>query len=53
MFLQVKCTCPDGDALRLAVVKAAQMFSLGQENISSSPTSTKGPVKYGELIVLG
>lgn len=33
--------------------KAAQMFSLGQENISTSPASTKGPVKYGELIVLG
>uniref|UniRef100_A0A4W6E8T1 Pellino E3 ubiquitin protein ligase 1a n=1 Tax=Lates calcarifer TaxID=8187 RepID=A0A4W6E8T1_LATCA len=29
------------------------MFSLGQENISTSPASTKGPVKYGELIVLG
>ncbi|XP_010783497.1 E3 ubiquitin-protein ligase pellino homolog 1-like [Notothenia coriiceps] len=29
------------------------MFSLGQENIPSSPASTKGPVKYGELIVLG
>ncbi|XP_027872700.1 E3 ubiquitin-protein ligase pellino homolog 1-like [Xiphophorus couchianus] len=33
--------------------KAAQMFSLGQENISPSPASTKGPVRYGELIVLG
>ncbi|XP_037545831.1 E3 ubiquitin-protein ligase pellino homolog 1 [Nematolebias whitei] len=29
------------------------MFSLGQENISTSPSSTKGPVGYGELIVLG
>ncbi|KAM4583678.1 E3 ubiquitin-protein ligase pellino homolog 1-like isoform 2-T2 [Odontesthes bonariensis] len=29
------------------------MFSLGQENISTSPASTKGPVRYGELIVLG
>ncbi|XP_068451833.1 E3 ubiquitin-protein ligase pellino homolog 1-like [Clinocottus analis] len=29
------------------------MFSVGQENISTSPASTKGPVKYGELIVLG
>ncbi|XP_047433516.1 E3 ubiquitin-protein ligase pellino homolog 1-like isoform X2 [Mugil cephalus] len=29
------------------------MFSVGQENISPSPASTKGPVKYGELIVLG
>ncbi len=34
-------------------LKAAQMFSRGQENISTSPASTKGPVKYGELIVLG
>lgn len=33
--------------------KAAQMYSLGQENISTSPASTKGPIKYGELIVLG
>lgn len=29
------------------------MFSPGQENISTSTASTKGPVKYGELIVLG
>ncbi|XP_004065722.1 E3 ubiquitin-protein ligase pellino homolog 1 [Oryzias latipes] len=33
--------------------KASQMFSLGQENISTSKVSTKAPVKYGELIVLG
>lgn len=60
------CTCTDGDALRvssgkvlilphsfLPPPKAAQMFSLGQENISTPPASSKGPVKYGELIVLG
>uniref|UniRef100_A0A8D3BHV1 Pellino E3 ubiquitin protein ligase 1a n=1 Tax=Scophthalmus maximus TaxID=52904 RepID=A0A8D3BHV1_SCOMX len=29
------------------------MFSLGQEIISTSPASTKRPVKYGELLVLG
>lgn len=29
------------------------MFSVDQESISTSPASTKGPVKYGELIVLG
>lgn len=54
-------TCADGDPLKATAVQsppplrlnAAQMFSLGQENISTSPTSTKGPVKYGELIVLG
>lgn len=59
-------TCTDGDLLRETAVesspppsfprrhlKAAPMFSLGQEDISTSPASTKGPVKYGELIVLG
>ncbi|KAM9857195.1 E3 ubiquitin-protein ligase pellino homolog 1-like [Aulostomus maculatus] len=29
------------------------MFALEQENISTSPASTKGPVQYGELLVLG
>ncbi|XP_070292182.1 E3 ubiquitin-protein ligase pellino homolog 1-like [Salvelinus sp. IW2-2015] len=29
------------------------MFSPDQENISTTPASTKVPVKYGELIVLG
>ncbi|XP_062244316.1 E3 ubiquitin-protein ligase pellino homolog 1-like isoform X2 [Platichthys flesus] len=29
------------------------MFSLGQENIPTSPASTKGPIKYGELLLLG
>lgn len=42
-----------GKSTPFFLLKAAQMFSLDQENISTSPASTKAQVKYGELIVLG
>nr|XP_040042979.1 E3 ubiquitin-protein ligase pellino homolog 1-like [Gasterosteus aculeatus aculeatus] len=46
----------DGGALRVppkVLPTSAQMSLPRSENISTSPASTKGPVKYGELIVLG